>query len=112
MTRDDIIKLAREAGAVPHSKDAFGDPTGFSVGVSNFERFAVLVTEHKRKSCALHYHDITLKAIEEEREAIAQMFEAAPTLLADVRSNEGGCLICGFTPRLAAAAIRARSNHA
>ena len=45
-----------------------------------------------------------------EREAIAQMIEDAPTLMADVRNNEGGCLICGFTPRLAATAIRARSN--
>ena len=49
-------------------------------------------------------------AIAAERERIAQMVEEAPPLMAGVQNNEGGCLICGFTPKLAAAAIRARSN--
>lgn len=51
MTRDEIVALAREAGAVTHAKDAFGDPTGFSVGVANFERFAALVAAAEHKAC-------------------------------------------------------------
>lgn len=86
MTRDDIIKLAREAGFAMYFAQEFAN-------------------EFKRLVATIEF-----RAASAEREAIAQMIEAAPTLLADVRSNEGGCLICGFTPRLAAAAIRARSN--
>ena len=79
--RDDIIRMAREVGM-----------TGLSlIDVGYLERFAALVAAA-------------------EREAIAQMIEDAPTLMADVQNNEGGCLICGFTPKLAAATIRARSE--
>ena len=55
------------------------------------------------------YHFAALIAAA-ECESIAQMIEDAPTLMADAQNNEGGCLLCGFTPRLAAAAIRARGN--
>lgn len=77
MTRDEIIGMAREAGL----KDLGG------ANMAALERFAALVAAA-------------------ERESIAQMIEDAPTLMADAQNNEGGCLICGFTPRLAAAAIR------
>lgn len=43
-----------------------------------------------------------------EREAIAQMVEDAPPLAEFVKNDKGGCMVCGFTPKLAAAAIRAR----
>ena len=46
----------------------------------------------------------------DEREQIAQMIENAPGLVEFAQNDQGGCAICGFTPRLAAAAIRARSN--
>ena len=41
-----------------------------------------------------------------EREAIAQMFDDSPKLISSAQNSEGGCLICGFTPKIAAAAIR------
>ena len=46
-----------------------------------------------------------------EREAIAQMVENAPPLAAFANDN-GGCVTCGFTPKLSARAIRARGSHA
>lgn len=46
----------------------------------------------------------------EEREQIAQMIEGAPPLVEFAQNDQGGCVICGFTPRLAAKAIRARGN--
>ena len=41
-----------------------------------------------------------------EREAIAQMIEDAPTLMDFAQNDQGGCLMCGFTPKLAAEYIR------
>ena len=46
----------------------------------------------------------------EEREAIAQMIESAPPLAEFAKNDKGGCLVCGFTPKLAAASIRARKS--
>jgi transcriptional regulator with XRE-family HTH domain len=48
-------------------------------------------------------------AVAAEREAIAQMVENAPPLAAFANDN-GGCVTCGFTPKLAARAIRARGQ--
>ena len=50
------------------------------------------------------------KAVEAELEAIAQMIEDAPALVEYAKNDKGGCLMCGFTPKMAAAAIRARGN--
>jgi hypothetical protein len=49
-------------------------------------------------------------AIEKEREAIAQMIEDAPPLMEFAQNDQGGCLMCGFTPKLAAQTIRARGQ--
>lgn len=46
----------------------------------------------------------------QEREAIAQMFEGAPALVQSAQNDQGGCLICGFTPKLVIAVIRARGK--
>ena len=46
----------------------------------------------------------------DEREAIAQMFEDAPALVKFAQNENGGCLICGFTPKMAMATIRARGT--
>lgn len=46
-----------------------------------------------------------------EREAIAQLFEDAPALVPFAQNDQGGCLMCGFTPKMAVAAIRARGNN-
>ena len=52
------------------------------------------------------------KAIEKEREAILQMFEHAPALVDFAKNDQGGCLICGFTPEIAIKSIRARGDEA
>jgi hypothetical protein len=49
-------------------------------------------------------------AVEAEREAIAQMFEGAPALVQFAQNDKGGCLVCGFTPKLVIEAIRARGT--
>jgi len=46
----------------------------------------------------------------DEREQIAQMIQDAPPLVEFAQNEHGGCLMCGFTPRLAADHIRARSQ--
>ena len=51
------------------------------------------------------------KAIEKEREAILQMFEHAPALVDFAKNDQGGCLICGFTPEIAIKSIRARGQE-
>ena len=45
-----------------------------------------------------------------EREQIAQMIEDAPPLVEFAQNDQGGCMMCGFTPKLAAKTIRARGN--
>ena len=44
MTKDDIIKLAREAG--------FADGVAEIVGLAGFANFANLVAAHEREACA------------------------------------------------------------
>jgi len=51
------------------------------------------------------------RAVEAEREAIAQMFEGAPALVQFAQNDKGGCLVCGFTPKLIIEAIRARGQQ-
>lgn len=43
-----------------------------------------------------------------EREAIARMIEDSPPLVSFAQNDRGGCLTCGFTPKLAALTIRER----
>ena len=45
-----------------------------------------------------------------EREAIAKLIEDVPALVPFVQNDMGGCLVCGFTPKLAAKYIRARGT--
>jgi len=51
------------------------------------------------------------EAVLAEREAIAKMIEDAPALMDFARNDQGGCLMCGFTPKLAAQFIRARGQE-
>jgi len=46
----------------------------------------------------------------DERESIAKMFEDAPALVPFAQNDKGGCMMCGFTPKLAMEAIRARGK--
>lgn len=45
-----------------------------------------------------------------EREAVAKMFDEPMRLVPFVQNHLGGCVVCGFTPAMAAAAIRARGQ--
>ena len=47
MTRDDIIRMAREAGAFPELSETPEKDIVF------LRRFAALVAEHEREACAL-----------------------------------------------------------
>jgi hypothetical protein len=80
MTEDDISRMARKAG--PLTQGPFDEWC---------KRFANLVAAH-------------------EREAIAQMFEASPELISFAQNDQGGCIVCGFNPKIAVKAIRARSQ--
>jgi hypothetical protein len=48
------------------------------------------------------------EAVAAEREAIAQMIEDSPPLVFFAKNEMGGCVMCGFTPKLAALTIRER----
>ena len=85
MNREDIIRMAREA------QMPFYWRTGEITYLDKLERFAAFVASA-------------------EREAIAQMIEDAPALMEFAQNDQGGCLMCGFTPKLAAKTIRARGQ--
>ena len=60
MTRDEIIKLAREAGfitGVTHASSGFHHPfvhpVAFATCLTELERFAALVAAAEREQCAL-----------------------------------------------------------
>jgi hypothetical protein len=52
--------------------------------------------------------EIQREAREAEREAIARMIEDSPPLVSFAQNEMGGCVMCGFTPKLAALTIRER----
>ncbi len=57
MTREEIIRMAREAGFDPH--DMSDD---FTCNLEDIERFAALVAAHEREACAelCEQHGLTL----------------------------------------------------
>lgn len=103
MKTEEIIEMARQAGYV-----------GVENGHPALEAFAKLVaakaTAKEREEFAVHAVDISRRAVAKEREAIAQLFEDAPALVSFAQNDQGGCLMCGFTPKMAVAAIRARGE--
>ncbi len=80
MTQNEIIEMANQAGIV--------NPQMVN---NTLEAFAKLVAQH-------------------ERELIAEIIEDAPDLVEFAQNEQGGCLMCGFTPKLAAEYIRARGQ--
>ena len=82
MNKDEIIRMAWKTGLVID---------GIFSGNDDLFAFANLVAAH-------------------EREAIAQMFEAAPELISFAQNDQGGCVICGLNPKIAVKAIRARGT--
>ena len=89
----DILRIAREVDPVTALLLDRKAPQGMDhdTFVWFLERFAALVRADEREQCA-------------------RMIEGAPPLVPFAQNDQGGCLVCGFTPKLAAAAIRARSN--
>lgn len=83
MTREDIIRMYEKANG--------WSPEGWDKTVDELERFAALVAAA-------------------EREVIAKMIEDVPPLVRFAQNDKGGCLMCGFTPKLAAETIRARGQ--
>ena len=87
MTQNEIIEMAKQSGAM-FDHMTWVERDLFPV----FERFAKLVAQH-------------------ERELIAEIIEDAPDLVEFAQNEQGGCLMCGFTPKLAAEYIRARGQE-
>ena len=85
MTQDEIIEMARQA------QMPFYWRTGEITYLDKLEAFAKLVAEHEREACA-------------------KIFDEVMPLVPFAQNDQGGCLICGFTPKLAAKAIRARGQ--
>jgi len=81
-----IIELAKQAGFVEYELDD-GTTEAFD---KRYAKFAALVAAH-------------------EREAIAKLIEA-PALIPFAQNEKGGCMMCGFTPKLAVEYIRARGT--
>ena len=90
MTKEEIIEMVMQIGGCDRPEDD-------SPALKMFVTFAKLVAA---------------KAAEKEREAILQMFEHAPALVDFAKNDQGGCLICGFTPEIAIKSIRARGDEA
>ena len=63
MTKDDIIRMAKEADLWMTSDER----------IAAVERFAELVAAHEREEFAIHAVDIARRAIAEEREACAKV---------------------------------------
>ena len=86
-TNRDTIEMAREAGFVEYELEDYTS-SGYDV----------------------RYERLIAMARADEREGIAEMFDAPMRLIPFVQNTQGGCVICGFTPSLAAAAIRERGE--
>ena len=98
MTRDDILRWARSA--IRLSAD--------DASLMGFDQEATILDRYE----FLHWFasNVATDVRKEEREECARMIEGAPPLVPFAQNDQGVCLVCGFTPKLAAAAIRARSN--
>ena len=83
-----IYEMAREAGFA--ERDSMFRVV-FVANKYDLEKFAALVAA-------------------QEREAIAQMFKDAPALVQFAQNDQGGCFVCGFTPKLVIELIRARGT--
>lgn len=110
MNKDDIIKLAREAGFVEYELDD-GTTNAFDV---RYERFANLVADAERTAMLERSRTIIVQSEERgaaaERETIAQLFDAIPEFAVPAIRDAGICTFCGFSPKTAAKAIRARTT--
>ena len=72
------------------------------------DEFARIERENKIKGQPYHW-DVYVSPSQRNQvlEECAKLFDDALPLVDFVKNDQGGCLICGFTPKLAAEAIRA-----
>lgn len=91
MNKDDIIRMAREAGFGNYAYEA----------ASLFERFAILVIANNPPQTFMSYQEGYAAGVAAEREACAKVCEQMPDLEHGWRVN---------LPSDCAAAIRARGN--
>ena len=124
MTQEDIIRMALEAGFVEHEIDD-GTTDAFDVRYERLDIIRMAREAGFEKVVAIHpdgSKTVTVAPVPEleafanlvakhEREAIAQMFEASPELISFAQNDQGGCIICGLNPKIAAKAIRARGEN-
>ena len=96
MTKDKIMQMAREAGMQRQCHNLASNPVQYRYSYDGSE-----------ESLERFFHMAQVS----EREAIAQMIEDAPQLVDFCKNEQNGCLVCGFTPKFAAKAIRSRGNH-
>lgn len=75
-------------------------------GISILESDAKLLHERVQLLITEAYN----RGMRNERESIAALIEDAPPLVDFVQNDMNGCMVCGFTPKLAAEAIRARGE--
>jgi hypothetical protein len=102
MTKDDIIRMAREAKLVIDGNNS---------GDDDLLAFANLVAAAKAEVALAEAYRCGVEAgAAAEREGVAQMFEASPELISFAKNDQGGCIICGLNPKTEAKAIRARSQ--
>jgi hypothetical protein len=52
MTKEDIIRMAREAEGTPYVNRHYPGLTSFGFSETTLEAFAALVAKHERKACA------------------------------------------------------------
>lgn len=60
MTKDDIIRMAREAGATPYTNRHYPDRPTHTFNPEQLERFAALVAAAEREACAKVCHDASV----------------------------------------------------
>ena len=70
MTREEIVRLARDAGFAPYDMSV-----GFSCNLSDIERFAALVADAERARTVLAAFEVSERQIAAEREACAVLVE-------------------------------------
>jgi hypothetical protein len=104
MTQDEIIEMAVQAGmnreVLPLMRN-----------VELLTAFATIVIANNPPQSFMSWQEGYEAGKQTEREAIARMIEDAPPLVEFAKNDQGGCMMCGFTPKLAAYYIRARNTQ-
>ena len=75
MTKDDIIRMAREVGFVSYGEDAGEYRIPAPAFHSRLEQFAALVRADEREVRSMRWDELIAKAVEAEREACAKVAE-------------------------------------